>query len=162
MTPSVYLESTIPSFVVGEISPIVVTAAHQIMTRRWWNERRQGFRLYVSRLVRQEISRGRSEFSERRLGLVADLPQLVIDNAVLAFAQQLRTYLGLTRAAEPDAVHLAVASHYRIDYLLTWNLRHIANAHVRRAIERLGARQGTYFPTICTPDELMGLEDDYD
>jgi hypothetical protein len=162
MTPSVYVESTIPSFVVGEISPVVVTAAHQITTRLWWNERRRDYRLYVSRLVRQEISRGSSGFSQQRLALVTDLPQLLIDDAVLAFAQQLQTYLGLTSAAEPDAVHLAVASHYQMDYLLTWNLRHIANAHVRRAIDRLSAREGTYFPTICTPDELMGLEDEYD
>jgi predicted nucleic acid-binding protein len=162
MTPSVYVESTIPSFVVGEMSPVIVTAAHQIATRQWWGEHRQDYRLYISRLVVQEISRGEPKLSRQRLALVADLPQLVIVDRVLDFARELRTYLGLAHAAEQDAIHLAVASHYRIDYLLTWNLAHLANGHVRRAIDRFHARRGTYFPTICTPDELMGSENEYD
>ena len=159
MAPSVYIETTIPSFLVGDASAIVVTAGHQITTRRWWRERRQDYRLYISRLVREEVSRGKSGLSRERLALLANLPQLAITDAVLQFAQELRDYLGLPESAEPDAVHLAVASYYRMDYLLTWNLKHIANGHVRRALDRLSARHETYFPTICTPDELLGLED---
>lgn len=162
MEPSVYVESTIPSFVVGEMSPVIVTAARQITTRRWWHQRRGDYRLYVSRLVRDEISCGNPERSQERLALVANIPALRIALPVRALAKQLRDYLGLTIAAEPDAVHLAVATHYRMDYLLTWNLKHLANARVRRTIERLGELRGIHFPTICTPDELLGLEVDYD
>jgi hypothetical protein len=162
VNPSVYIESTIPSFIVGEGSPIVVTAGRQITTRRWWNERRGEYRLYVSRLVRDEISRGKSERSRERLALLRGLPQLEIDAPVERFARELHGYLALPKAAEADAVHLAAASHYRMDYLLTWNLKHIANGRVRRAIEHLSSLRGIYFPTICTPDELLGLEDEYD
>ena len=162
MTPSVYIESTIPSFVVGETSPVIVTAAHQITTRRWWYERRGEYRLYISELVRREISRGKAERSQERMALVAELPELEITDPLRGFAKELHEYLRLPEAAEPDAVHLAVASHYRIDYLLTWNLKHIASARVRRAIEQLSSLRRIYFPTICTPDELLGLEDEYD
>ena len=159
---SVYIESTIPSFIVGETSPVIVTAARQITTRCWWKDFRQGYRLYISRLVRQEIARGKANVARERLSLVAGLPQLLITDAVLEFANELHTQPGLTEVPEQDAVYLAVASYYRMDYLLTWNLTHIANAQTWRAIERFRARWGTYFPTICTPDELMGLETEHE
>ena len=162
MKPSVYIESTIPSFIVGETSPVIVSAARQITTRRWWTDHRQEYRLYISRLVRQEIARGKTNLAQERLALVAGLPQLLITDTVLEFADELHAQPGLTDVPEQDAVHLAVASYYRMDYLLTWNLTHIANAQTWRAIERFRARWGTYFPTICTPDELMGLETEYE
>jgi hypothetical protein len=158
MLPSVYIESTIPSFIIGEMSPVIVSAARQITTRLWWNDHRQEYRLHISRLVRQEIARGRTNFARERLALLAGLPQLLITDAVLEFADELHAQPGLAEAPEQDVVHLAVASHYRMDYLLTWNLTHIANAQTWRAIQRFRARWGTYFPTICTPDELLGLE----
>jgi hypothetical protein len=96
------------------------------------------------------------------LALVADLPQLLITDAVLEFAKELRAQPGLTEVPGQDAVHLAVASYYRMDYLLTWNLTHIANAQTWHAIDRFRARRGTYFPTVCTPDELMGLAKEVD
>lgn len=162
MEPSVYLESTIPSFIVGEISPVLVTAARQIATRRWWSRHRYDYRLFVSRLVQEEISRGDTDLAQERLTLVAGLPELVIDDVVLAFAKELRRELKWTAVPEQDAIHLAAASHYYMDYLLTWNLTHIANAEVRRAIDRYSARSGTYIATICTPDELLGGEENDD
>jgi hypothetical protein len=138
MKPSLYVETTIPSFVVGGISPVLETAAHQVATRRWWEERRHDYRLYVSALVHKELAAGNAAYAEQRLALVADLAQLAIVPEASKLAGYLFAYLHLPDAAAPDAVHLATASHYSVDYLLTWNLKHLANGRVRRALEHLG------------------------
>ena len=162
MLPSVYVESTIPSFIVGELSPVLVTAARQLTTRQWWNRRRLDYRLYGSRLVREEVARGKPENSSERLALIDELAELAITDQTLEFAETIRAHLGLTDSAASDTVHVAVASQYQMDYLVTWNLKHIANANVRRALDRYRLRHGIYLPTICTPDELTGGENDDD
>ena len=159
MKPSLYVETTIPSFVVGGISPVLETAAHQVATRRWWEERRHEYRLYISALVQTELAAGNAAYAQQRLAIVADLAELSIVPEAAQLADYLFAYLHLPEAAAPDAVHLAVASHYAVDYLLTWNLKHLANGRVRRALEHLPATQGIFIPTICTPEELSDWED---
>jgi predicted nucleic acid-binding protein len=160
MEPSLYVETTIPSFVIGGISPNLVTAGHQLTTRRWWEERRHDYRLYVSSLVEEEIADGNVSYAEQRLTLVADLARLVIVPDTARLADYLFAYLHLPQSAAPDAMHLAVASHYTVDYLLTWNLKHLANGRVRRALDHLRATTGIFIPTICTPEELSDWEDE--
>jgi hypothetical protein len=159
MKPSLYIETTIPSFVVGGISSVLETAAHQAATRRWWEERRSEYRLYVSSLVQEELAAGNAAYAEQRLALVADLNRLAVVPEVVQLATYLFRQLHLPEAAAPDAVHLAVSSHYALDYLLTWNLKHLANGRVRRKLEQLSATQGIFVPTICTPEELSDWED---
>lgn len=160
MKPSVYVETTIPSFVVGGISPVLATAAHQVVTRRWWEERRRDYRLHVSSLVEEELAEGDASYAQQRLALVADIARLVITAEVARLADYFFAYLRLPQAAAPDAMHLAVASHYAVDYLLTWNLKHLANGQVRRALGRLHDAKGIFIPTICTPEELLDWEDE--
>ena len=160
MKPSLYLETTIPSFVVGEISPILATAAHQIVTRRWWNEERGNFRLFVSRVVDDEILQGKTHWAEERIALLEDLKRLVVNRTVMELAERLHSYLRLPPTAQTDALHLALACHYKADYLLTWNMKHLANARIRREIQRFGNEKGMFIPVICTPEELAGWSDD--
>ncbi len=160
MKPSLYIETTIPSFIVGEISPTLLTAGHQLATRQWWEERRHDYRLYISSLVEEEIADGNPENARRRLALVADLARLLVEPPVAKLADYLFDYLHLPQGAAPDAVHLAVASHFNVDYLLTWNLKHLANGQVRHALEHLGKTRGLFIPTICTPDELLNRKDE--
>jgi predicted nucleic acid-binding protein len=160
MKPSLYIETTIPSFVVGEKSPVLVTAARQAVTRQWWEERRNDYRLHVSPLVERELSDGEAGYAQQRLALVAEIARLAITAEVMQSAAYFFAYLRLPEAAAPDAAHLAVASHYGVDYLLTWNLKHLANGQVRRALERLHDTKGIFIPTICTPDELLNWEDE--
>jgi predicted nucleic acid-binding protein len=155
MKPSVYVETTIPSFLVSRTSPVIVTAARQIATRRWWEKKRGKYELYISSVVQEEIGRGDSQYAEQRLSLIADLPRLAVTDEVVSLARELFAHLGLPETARPDAHHLAVASRYEVQYLLTWNLRHLANARVRRALALLGTTMGLWVPTICTPDELL-------
>ena len=155
MKPSLYLETTIPSFLVGGISPNLLTAAHQEATKRWWDEKRGDYEIYISTVVYDEISRGGSEFSRERDALVSDLPRLAVTDEVTQLADELHAYLQLPPSARPDATHIALACHYKIDYMLTWNLKHIASAHVRHALVRFHDAKGIAIPTICTPEELL-------
>jgi predicted nucleic acid-binding protein len=160
MKPSLYVETTIPSFVVGGISPVLTTAGHQVVTRRWWEEEREKYRLFVSRVVEDEILQGKAQLAEQRIALLKSLERLVVNRDVTELAGELHSYLRLPPAAETDALHLAVACHYEIDYLLTWNMKHLANARIRRDIERFGNEQGMLIPVICTPEELAGWSDE--
>jgi predicted nucleic acid-binding protein len=160
MKPSLYVETTIPSFVVGGISPILATAAHQIVTRRWWEEEREKYRLFVSPVVEDEILQGKVQLAEQRIALLKGLQRLVVNRAITELAGKLHSYLQLPLAAETDALHLAIACHYQTDYLLTWNMKHLANARIRREIERFGNETGVLIPVICTPEELAGWSDE--
>jgi predicted nucleic acid-binding protein len=159
MKPSLYVETTIPSYLVGNISTIIATAAHQMATRRWWEERRDAYRLYVSSAVDQEISRGNPSLSRQRQDVLAGVPRLPVADEVVRLAGELFAYLNLPTTARMDAFHLAASSHYQTDYLLTWNLKHIASGRVRLALSHLQKTSGIHVPVICTPEELLEWED---
>jgi hypothetical protein len=158
--PSVYVETTIPSFAVGGISPVLATAAHQITTRRWWEEEREKYRLFVSRVVEDEILTGHAQIAQQRVALLKGLPRLAVNREAVELAGELHAYLRLPPAAETDALHLAIAFHYKTDYLLTWNMKHLANGRIRREIERFGHEKRVTIPVICTPEELAGWSDE--
>jgi predicted nucleic acid-binding protein len=155
MKPTLYLETTIPSFVIGDISPVLVTAAHQAATRFWWAEKRDSYRIFISPVVIGEIERGKSEFSEQRLLLIKNFPLLEVTDSIIQLSSKLHRYLALPLSAETDVLHVALACQYKMDYLLTWNLKHIANGHVIRALSRFHDEQAIAVPTICTPEELL-------
>lgn len=159
MKPSLYVETTIPSFIVGGMSQVLITAGRQAVTQRWWEEQREDYRLFISPLVEQELAEGKASHARQRLALVADLPRVAITREAVQLSDFFFDYLHLPQAAAPDAMHLAVASHHAIDYLLTWNLKHLANGRVRRALDHLHETKRVFIPTICTPDELLYWED---
>src|ERR1035437_9023741 len=162
MKSKVYLETTIPSYLAGWLSRDLLTAAHQEVTREWWERRRQSFDLYVSEMVIEECGAGDAVLARRRLALVEDLPILVLTPGAQVLAEQLLAGGPIPRKAAGDALHIALATVYGCEYLLTWNCRHIANAEIQRAARLVVAGQGYDLPTICTPEELMeechGLE----
>jgi hypothetical protein len=159
MKPSLYVETTIPSYLVGEISPVIATAAHQMATRRWWDERRDAYRLFVSSAVDGEIGRGDSAFARQRQDRLTGLARLPVTSDVERLAEVIFTHVELPAAARVDALHLATSSYYRLDYLLTWNLKHIASGRVRLALAELHDAKGIHVPVICTPEELLEWED---
>lgn len=159
MKPSLYVETTIPSYLVGGISPTLATAAHQMATRRWWEERRDAYRLFVSAAVDEEIGRGDSSLSRLRQDVLDGVPWLPVTDEVIRLAEELFAFLKLPASARMDAFHLAASSHYQTDYLLTWNLRHIAAGRVRLALSQLHDASGIHVPVICTPEELLDWED---
>jgi hypothetical protein len=136
-----------------------VVAGHQQMTREWWQTRSSLFDPFVSELVLEECRIGDAGIARKRLDLLADIPTLAADDAMIGIAELLVTEGPIPRKAAGDALHIAIATVYECDYLLTWNCRHIANAEMQRSVRRVLARHDLELPVICTPEELMGEDD---
>lgn len=111
-------------------------------------------------MVEFEIARGQKDLAKQRITLLEGLPRLLMNREIIALAGELHSYLRLPPGAETDALHLAVACYYETDYLLTWNMKHLANGHVRRGIEQFGNKREMPIPVICTPEELAGWSDE--
>ena len=155
MKPRVYLETTIASYLTGWPSRDLVTAAHQQITREWWQNRREDFDLFVSQIVLREAARGDREAAAHRLQVLEGLPSLEQTEEAIELAGELVGALPLPRRAELDALHIALAVVHGMDYLLTWNCTHIANAALRNQIEAICGARGYETPVICTPEELL-------
>ena len=154
MKPSVYVETTIVSYLVAAPSKDVVQAAHHRVTREWWAARDR-FELFVSAAVVAEARRGNVTAAARRLGALSGIPQLSADPRVGSLVRSLLRTGVLPTGARVDAVHVAIAAIHGVDYLLTWNLRHFANAALRGKIDEACRAAGLVPPIICTPEELM-------
>lgn len=158
--PTVYLETSVLSYLTARPARDIVTAAHQQLTARWWEVRRARFRVFVSEVVLEEAELGDPEAARRRLALAADLPLLALTDAAGALQRRLLGTAGLPAGAAVDALHVAVAAVHGMDYLLTWNVRHIANAEARRRVEAACRAEGYRPPVLCTPEELLGGGDE--
>lgn len=152
---SVYIETSIASYLTARPSRDVRAAAWQQLTSQWWEEARPGYDLFTSELVVAEASGGNPEAAARRLSALDGVPELPIDDEVGNFAERLLSEGAMPRKAEADALHVAVAAVHRIDYLLTWNCRHIDNASIKPLIRSVCAIAGYRCPEICTPLELL-------
>jgi len=134
MKQKVYIETTIPSYLTAWRSRDLIMAANQETTKEWWDNR-ELFALYISALVIQEAEGGDSIAAERRLDALSDIPELDVTEEVESFAEILIQKASLPKKAKIDALHIAVATLNGMDYLLTWNCTHIANAILRPKVE---------------------------
>ena len=155
MPPRLYLETTIPSYLVARRSPLARIAADQQTTQDWWDFRRQEYGLFVSEAVLDEAGDGDSDFAARRLAILAGLPRLQVTPEADALVERLLRSDIIPAKAATDAVHLALSAAHRMDYLLTWNCKHIHNLKLERRIEAACESFGFTCPIICTPAELM-------
>ncbi|MFQ6091072.1 MAG: type II toxin-antitoxin system VapC family toxin [bacterium] len=156
MKPTAYIETTIVSYLTSRLSRDLIIAAHQQLTQEWWGDRRQEFDLYVSELVVQEAGAGDPSEAQKRLDALEDIPQLELSENCRSLARELLDRHAVPAEAVEDALHIAVSAVHGMDYLLTWNCAHIANAQMREAIEGVCRASGYEPPIICTPEELMG------
>ena len=157
MKPSVYLETTIPSYLTAWPSRDLIKAARQQTTQAWWKERRSDFALYISGIVLDEAGAGDSEAAAARLKSIEGLPLLSLTPEVVALAEALVQEGPLPEKAASDAFHIALAAVGSMDYLLTWNCAHIANAEIQKQVRDLCRSREYELPVICTPDELLGI-----
>ena len=155
MALSVYLETTIPSYLTAWRSPDLIMAARQEITRDWWENRRGSFDLFVSQLVIDEASAGDSDAVSRRLSVLEGVPLIASQAGTDELVEALIRDLSLPHRAAADAVHIALAVVNGVDFLLTWNCTHIANAANRSIIESACRSLGYVVPVICTPEELL-------
>ena len=155
MFPTVYIETSVISYLTSRPSRDLVTAAHQRLTLEWWPGTRPAFNAVVSELVLQEAALGDPESAQRRLQAISGLPVLVMTEAGRDLARCLLAEAATPDNAIADALHIAIAAENGAGYLLTWNCRHIANARARHAIERTLRAAGYDPPILCTPEELV-------
>ena len=150
----VYLETSFVSYLVARRSRDLIVAARQQLTNDWWDYERQKYELFASEVVLQEARLGDANEVEKRLQALADLPILTTTGLAGQFANDLVLKGIVPAKAARDALHIAVATLNGMDYLLTWNFKHIANPHVRRMIDRVFQAAGYLPPVICTPQDF--------
>jgi predicted nucleic acid-binding protein len=154
MKPKLYLETSIVSYLTARPSHDLIRAAHQQVTRDWW-EMRSSFDLYISQFVLDEAKAGNAEAAGRRLAMVREALLLELTPEAGRLARKILNQGGMPAKAYVDAVHVALAAVHGLDYLLTWNCAHIANATMRGKIEAICRVAGFGPPVICTPLELV-------
>lgn len=155
----VYLETTIVSYLVAKPSRDLVKAARQEITWEWWERRRQDFEVYVSELVVREARAGDATVAKRRLDLLRPLPLLDLSDDAATLAQGIIEERIMPPSAADDALHVSLAAIHGMDFLMTWNCKHLANAALRGVLSTYLAAQGYDPPQVCTPDELMERTD---
>jgi predicted nucleic acid-binding protein len=151
---TVYIETSVISYLTGDDSRNLWVLGHQQITREWWNEELPKLDGFISEVVLEEIERGDTAAAAARIEATKNFPLLKIVTEVQRLADAYYQELSLPARAKADAAHLALAAWHGIDYLVTWNCAHIANARVRRLLERINANWNIQTPVICTPEEL--------
>ena len=156
----IYIESTIPSYVVARPARDLLQAARQQITKDWWDLQRERHELFASQVVLDEIAAGEREVALRRLDLMAGITVLDLTPAAEALAERILRSGLLPASADGDAAHIAIATVHQMDVLLTWNCRHIANAAIVGRLRRLVDAEGSRLPEIYTPEEFS--EEEYE
>lgn len=148
---SAYIETTIPSYHVARPSMNVIQASRQASTRAWWDGGRSGFDLFTSQEVLQEARLGDVEMAGRRLELTEEVGSLARDLIKAGLVPE---------KAASDAVHIAVASVHQMNYIVTWNFKHIANPYTRDRLREVVAQAGFHLPVMCSPEELIQFDEE--
>ena len=149
------METTIPSYLTAWASRDLIVAAHQQITKEWWRTRREAFEICISQFVVDEANAGDADAARERLEVLKPLPLLDVTESVLQLASALLQSGVIPDKAARDAAHIAVSAVHNIDYLLTWNCAHIANAMIIKTVQAICVQNGFSCPVICTPEELL-------
>lgn len=156
--PSVYIETTIPSYLVGRASRDVIVFAHQEITWTWWTKYRKYFSLYTSEFVLDEITNGDQGIASKRLKMMDKIELLDLPDEIRELVGTYMRKLSIPASAATDTLHIACAVFHKMDYMLTWNCKHLANASVRRQLHAINQSLGLFTPDLCTPEELLVKE----
>ena len=159
---TVYVETSIIRYLRQKPSTQVVLAARQLLTHQWWNDERSHYQLVASQFVIDEASAGDPTLAAERLQLLAGIPLLPLDPVIVDIADEIMSRAILPEKARTDALHIATVAHHRIQYLLTWNCRHIANARILPRIHDVLIDLLIPVPVICTPEEMVGNDSEID
>ncbi len=155
MKPRLYLETTIPSYLTAWPSRDLITAAHQQITKDWWRIRRDAFDVFASQFVLDEAAFGDQVAAQLRMAVLQSFPLLELSDEVAMVTSALLKSGIIPVKAAGDASHIAICAVHSIDYLMTWNCRHIANATIIKTVRKVCEEYGFTCPIICTPEELL-------
>ncbi len=156
MSETLYLETSVIGYLTARPSQNLIVAANMAVTREWWDTRRSNFEIYVSEVVFNEIARGDPEIAQNRIEIIKDFPILFANETVTNLAEQFLQKTNLPPKASDDTLHIALATVYGLDYLLTWNCRHIANPNIQKKLSEISTNFGYELPILCTPYQLRG------
>ena len=156
---SIYLETSFISYLTARPSRDIVVSGHQLLTHKWWKTQRNEFALFISELVISEAKRGHPEAAAQRLAILTHLDLLHTTTAVSDLANSFVDNHAIPKEAAADAVHVSIAAVNGIDYLLTWNCKHIANAQCIEVIYDICLMNGYKPPLILTPEAFPGDEE---
>ena len=157
---TVYIETSIVSYLTARPTSDLLAAAWQKTTVDWWDTQRNRFDLYTSDVTVEEAGRGNLEAAAQRLEALSGIPILPITEAVVALSKELLQGKALPSKALDDSLHMAISAVHGVDYLLTWNFRHLDNAETKPIIRSVCSIHGYTSPEICTPQELIGAFED--
>lgn len=153
---SVYIETTILSYLAAKPSRDLLVAAHQQATHEWWSERKASFECFISQVVLEEVTEGDTEAVKRRLALIEGIPLLEATAEAERLTGLILSGGAIPKRAVRDAAHIAIAAVHSTDFLLTWNCSHLANAQILRKVSGICIDNGFDMPLVCTPEELLG------
>ncbi len=159
MKRKVYIETSVISYLTARPSKTILGAAHQQLTQSWW-EKHFEYDLCVSQSVWQECAAGNPDAAERRLAALEGLDILMVTEEMIALAEALISERLIPAKAIEDSLHIAIATLHHVDFLLTWNCRHIANPVIQEGIAEYLEQQTLFLPIVCTPEELIGGNND--
>jgi len=157
MKQTVYIESSIISYLTSRPNRDVIIAGRQAITLDWWENNRHRFDLRISILVEEEISKGDPLAAQLRLERISEIPSLSISDEAIRIADLLLTNGAVPKDSKEDALHIGIAAAQGANYLLTWNFKHINNAETKEAIIRIVEFCGYACPQLCSPEELGGM-----
>jgi len=155
MSETVYIETSIFGYLTARSTENLIIKANMKVTQDWWDTCRCSFILYASEIVQDEAARGDAVLAAQRLNLLQSLMLLDLTEVAIELAQEFLKQSNLPPKASNDALHMALATVYGLDYLLTWNCKHMANAQIQRKLSKISSDLGYELPVICTPYELM-------
>jgi predicted nucleic acid-binding protein len=158
VSETVYIETSILGYLTARSAANLILAANIKLTQDWWDNCRSSFVLYASEIVEDEAARDDAAIAAQRLNLLQSLMLLDLTEEAIELAQEFLQQSNLPLKASNDALHMALATVYGLDYLLTWNCKHMANAQIQRKLSQISFELGYELPVICTPYELMGYD----
>ncbi len=155
MKPTVYIETSVVSYLTARPSRDLIVAAHQQLTRDWWDRALPNFDAFISAIVMEEASKGDAQAAQQRLEKVSSFQLLDVLPEVQELADLYFSAAEIPEKARADSYHLSLASWHGMDFLVSWNCKHIANGKVKRIVDEINAEHGIRSPIICTPEELL-------
>ena len=153
--PTVYLDTSVVSYLTARLNPNLSVARRQRLTRVWWDRYRDNHALFISERVLSEAAAGDVAAAAARIEALAGIVELVLDTRARSLAKELIGGRLLPTRARADAEHIALAAANSVRVLLTWNCKHLANAVIHRGVVRTCEAYGFRCPEICTPEQLM-------
>jgi hypothetical protein len=157
---TVYVETTVIGNTAGRMHPDPIISARQQITRDWWAHAPQRYRLFTSQVTLDECGDGDPAAAAERLEIVEEVKLLDTTDEAKSLARALINRLAVPASQPRDALHIAIAAVHRIEFIATWNFKHILNPHLQAKIAEVCRDEGHRPPVICTPQELLESEDD--